>query len=82
MTLKQYLNQKDPARMPQVVLGEKDYIVAGTITRITGEKRSRVYINTKDPLLAGIEYCLIGSGLYTVDRDGNPKNRSCFRIKV
>ena len=82
MTLKQYLNQKDPARMPQVILEKKDYIVASTRTNITGEKRSRVYINTDNPLLAGVEYCLIGSGFYTVDRDGNPKNRSCFRIKI
>lgn len=80
MNLKEYLSQKDPVRMPRVIIEEYQYIVASTSKHSNGEIRKRVYFKTKNTLLAGVEYCLIGSSFYTVDRDGNPKNRSCFSI--
>jgi hypothetical protein len=84
MTLKEYLKQKNPVRMPIVTLKKKEYSIASTgmYGRLRDEKRSRCWINSADPLLAGTEYCLIGTTLWTVDRDGNPKNRSCFRIEI
>lgn len=79
MTLNEYLKQKDPVRYPCVVLKKNQYKIAGTHT-IRGEQRSRVYIITKNPLIAGIEYCLIGKWFYATDSDGNPKGRSVFSI--
>ncbi len=80
MTLKEYLSQKDPVRMPNVIVKKNEYIVASTHTLRSGEVRKTVFFKSKNPLVAGTEYCLIGSSFYIVDRDGNPKNRSCFRI--
>lgn len=82
MTLKQYLKQKDPVRMPDVILTKKELIIASTHTNIRKETRSRVYIDTLNSLVAGLEYCLIGTHLYAVDSSGNPKGMSCFRIQV
>ena len=79
MTLKEYLNQKDPQRMPTVILKKTDYIVANS-SKFGTELRHRVYFKTKNTLLAGVEYCLIGTRFYTTDSDGNPLNTSCFRI--
>lgn len=78
MTLTQYINQKEPIHFPNVILEENEYTVVSSL-KIAGEIHKRVYINTKS--LAAIEYCLIGTKLYTTDKDGNPKNISCFRIK-
>ncbi len=80
MTLKEYLHQKDPVRMPTVIVKKNEYIVASTHTLRSGEVRKRVYFKSRNPLIAGTEYCLIGGSFYTTDHDGNPKNRSCFRI--
>lgn len=79
MTLTEYLNQKEPMRMPTVIVDKKEYIVASIHTLRNGEIRKRVYFKSKNELLAGVEYCLIGSRFYTTDRDGNPKSASCFR---
>ncbi len=80
MTLKEYLSQKNPVKMPTVIVNKNEYIVAYTQTLRNGEVQKRVYFKTKNELLAGVEYCLIGNSFYTVDKDGNVKNRSCFRI--
>jgi hypothetical protein len=80
MTLKEYLKQKDPVRHPTVYLKPKEYKIAETHKSVMGEVRSRVYINTNHHLLAGVEYCLIGTMLYTTDIDGNAKNSGVFRI--
>lgn len=80
MNLKEYLKQKEPIRNYNVLVKRSEYSVATTIKLPNGELRSRVYFKTKNPLLAGIEYCLIGHRFYTTDTDGNPKNMSCFRI--
>lgn len=82
MTLNQYLKQKEPIRMPDVIVKNSEYIIANTRTLRNGEVQKRVYFKTDNDLLAGVEYCLIGSRFYTVDHAGNPKNRSCFRILV
>ena len=80
MNLQEYLQQESPARFPRVVLDSSEYVVGATYT-IAGEKRKQVFINHASPLVAGIEYCLIGSRFYTTDRDGNPKSMSVFCIK-
>lgn len=80
MTLTQYLKQKEPVRMPTVIVKNSEYTVANTITLRNGEVHKRVYFKTDNELLAGVEYCLIGSRFYTTDRDGNPKSASCFKI--
>lgn len=80
MTLHQYLSQKNPARMLSVIIKDKELSVASVYISARGEISSRVYINTDNPLLAGVEYRLIGTYLHAVDRDGNAKGRSCFRI--
>ncbi len=80
MTLKEYLSQKDPTRMPNVIVEEHQYKICSAIKLRNGEVRKTVYFKSRNPLIAGTEYCLIGGSFYTVDHDGNPKNRSCFRI--
>lgn len=79
MSLKEYLNQKEPQRMPTVLIKPNEYKVTSTI-KIRNEVRKSIYFNTKNPLLAGVEYCLIGTRFYTINRDGNPLSRSCFMI--
>jgi|JI10StandDraft_1071094.scaffolds.fasta_scaffold46334_8 hypothetical protein len=80
MTLTEYLNQTEPLRKPTVIVDEKEYNVVFTYKAANGEVRKRVCFKSKNNLLAGIEYCLIGSRFYTTDRDGNPKSASCFKI--
>ena len=80
MNLKEYLNQKDPQRFPTVWIERNQLIISSRIN-IGSEIRRRVYFKTANPLLSGICYCLIGTVLYTTDNDGNPRSRSCFRIK-
>jgi hypothetical protein len=80
MTLKEYLKQDNPVRMPKVVLKKSEYKIAQTYT-IRGEKHHRVYVITKNSIVAGIEYCLIGKWFYATDTDGNPKGRSVFCIE-
>ena len=77
MSLKEYLNQKEPQRMPAVLIKPNEYKVSSTI-KTGNEVRKSVYFKTKNPLLAGVEYCLIGTRFYTTDRDGNPLSRTCF----
>lgn len=79
MTLTEYLNQEIPKRHPTVYLTADDLTIGHTYKLPNGEKRTRVWINTNNELLKGIEYCLIGTLLYTTDSDGNPKNGSVFR---
>lgn len=82
MTLTQYLKQKDPIRMPDVIVKNSEYIVANTRTLRNGQVQKTVFFKTDNELLAGTEYLLIGGTFYTVDRDGNEKNRSCFRTLI
>lgn len=80
MTLNKYLNQKDPIRMPCVLLKDSELIVSSVHTDIMKNVTSRVYINHTNPLVAGVEYKLIGTRLYATDGHGNEKGASCFRI--
>lgn len=80
MTLTEYLNQKEPVRMPTVIVDKKEYMVISTHKAANGEVRKRVCLKSKNTLVAGVEYCLIGNRFYTTDRDGNPKDASCFKV--
>jgi hypothetical protein len=80
LTLKEYLKQDNPCRMPRVLLNKKQYKIAQTYNH-RGELRHRVYVITKNKIVSGIEYCLIGKSFYTTDTDGNPKNRSVFFVE-
>jgi hypothetical protein len=80
MTLKEYLKQDIPVRMPRVILRKSEYKIAGSY-KIRGEMHHRVYVITKNKIVAGIEYCLINKWFYAVDSDGNPKGRSVFCIE-
>lgn len=77
MTLNEYLNQKDPERMPLVKLTPNCYTM-GHVRKCGRDLHRSVWIKA----LGGVEYCKVNniSGLYTTDRDGNPKNRSCFNV--
>ncbi len=68
--------------MPEVVLKEKELIIADTRKDARDGEVSRVYINSDNPLVAGTEYQLKGGHLYTVDSDGNRKRMSCFRVEA
>jgi hypothetical protein len=68
--------------MPDVIVKNSEYIVCSSGKLRNGKILTSVYFKTENELLAGVEYCLIGGHFYTVDRDGNPKNRSCFRILI
>lgn len=78
MTLTEYLNQKDPVRMPDVLLQEGEYIKGVTIQIPGAYILTQVFIN-------GIDHEYVERSdrahLYTTDGDGNPKSPSCFRIK-
>lgn len=82
MTLKEYLNQQDAQRMPEVILTENDIAIQAkykvgvdmlTLVTINGlwEKFgvSRPYLKINNE-----------SALYTTDNDGNKKSLSCFRL--
>lgn len=80
MTLTEYLNQADPVWSPQVLLEENEVNILDTIW-VAGEKRSLVTINSTDELVDGLHYCLVRGTLWVMDRDGNPRARSVFRLK-
>lgn len=86
MTLQEYLHQENPVKMPNVIVKKNEYTIASTHTlfknSVREETHKRVYFKTKNSLLAGVEYCLIGTHFYAVDGDGNPKGRSCFSIPI
>ena len=79
MTLTEYLNQTDPARMPNVTLQAGEYEIQGGGHKMAdGTYRIPVFI-------PAVNYCYIytsGSRLETMDRDGNPKNPSCFWLPI
>lgn len=76
MTLTEYLNQKDPARMPQVILQPNEYIL-GHFFGAPGQRIAEVFL----PLI-GHCYCVHEGGkrLYTINRHGNSKSASCFYL--
>ncbi len=82
MTLTEYLNQQNPARMPRVVLEETEIVRMHKI-RAGGRTIQNVFIWTGDMPKILFEYCIVDDGitLYTTDKDGNPKKPSCFSLK-
>ncbi len=81
MTLQEYLNQEEPEKMANVKITHDDYGVTTTF-KIKNEICQRVYFKTTNPLLAGMEYFLMNGIFYTIDGDGNPKERSCFSLQI
>lgn len=87
MTLEEYLKQEDPSRKPYVLLEPHEYKL-GVSYKVRGlDTYTQVFITSPlfhdaFPDLKG-EYVMINQwpNLYTVDRDGNPRSISCFRIK-
>ena len=81
MTLDQYNNQKDPKYMPNVWLQEGEYTLGSSGWYYAGgaikEHHQQIWVNGFP-----YEYCLIGCWLYTTDRDGNPKQSSCFHLNL
>jgi hypothetical protein len=86
ITLSEYLDQKEPVRMPYVVLKENDYNL-GHWYGVEGKKRASLWIPALSSVLPpnGVnpEYVVI-EGLhqvYTTDSDGNPVRSSCFHLE-
>jgi len=80
MALSEYNTQKDPARMPLVLLQEGEYKLGLKLTLSGGtETRQQVWVQGYPA-----EYCLVNGStkLWTTDGDGNPKKRSCFTIDI
>ena len=76
MTLTEYLNQEDPARMPNVILSEGEYEVWNT----AGVKPYR-FTHINIPVFRGSYVVKEGeTNLYTQDQFGYPKSRSCFHL--
>jgi len=76
MTLTEYLNQEDPARMPNVILAEGEYEVWNT----AGIKPYR-FTHINIPVFRGSYVVKEGeTNLYTQDQFGYPKSRSCFHL--
>ena len=76
MTLTEYLDQKDPARMPNVILAEGEYEVWNT----AGIKPYR-FTHINIPIFRGSYVVKEGeTNLYTQDQFGYPKSRSCFHL--
>lgn len=87
MTLKEYVNQKDPARMPVVQLKKTEYKKGVTYTSVMGKKRTYVFItsNLFNDKFLGItnEYIEFDDNkmLYATDGNGNARSKSCFRLE-
>ena len=81
MTLTEYKNQETPARMPSVILKDKEYTIINQlkVKGFLGE-----IVNHSHIQIEGIDftYLLIGDigTLRTTDKDGNKKGYSCFQI--
>ena len=81
MTLKEYISQEKPTRMPTVWLEEGEYELGTKITMFSNSAKEEIRTQVR---VQGFpfEYCLIHDTLYTTDSDGNPKKPSVFRIKL
>ena len=81
MTLTEYNNQIDPRYMPHVILQDGEYTLGTTynvyMRNPLREKQTQIWVKGYP-----YEYCLIGMTLYTTDQDGNPKQSSCFHLKI
>jgi hypothetical protein len=82
MTLTEYLNQKDPARMPRVYLKSDEYIERGKtkvgIETLIFYEIPALWEKYKiDTTYVSINF---GKNLYTTDVSGNKKSLSCFKL--
>ena len=78
MTLTEYCQQRDPVRMPDVLLQEGEYKVL-----ITLNLAGKMHLRAIHVIMFNHEYAEKNDGtgiLWTTDDHGNPKSRSCFRI--
>jgi hypothetical protein len=84
MTLDEYIAQEDAERFPNVVLKPEEYTVGDFIG--IAPNRVRVITITHEGFnkeFSKNEYALKENDktLYVIDRDGNPRKRSCFNIQ-
>lgn len=77
MTFKDYLNQSDPRRHPEVWVTEKDcesifpnYANDSMVVTLKIQDTVHMYLMPPD-----------SDHLYTIDDDGNKQKLSCFRFK-
>lgn len=81
MTLTEYLNQADPVHMPFVMLEQTEIKVWQVIPRI---KKALVEVPKLYEAYGVNAQYIIEEGdpaLWVMDNDGNPRARSCFRLK-
>lgn len=81
MTLKEYLNQSDPARFPKVEITRRQIKIIASHRRADGEVHHLVVFRTEHPLLAGAQYLLIEKRLYAMYPDGRARAASVFHLK-
>lgn len=77
MTLTEYLNQSNPIKMPNVILAEREYKIGLKISLPNNESITQIFIPAVNT------YYIQKNGdtvLFTCDKDGNPKAKSCFNI--
>jgi hypothetical protein len=83
MNLTQYIEQTNPQRNPCVIL-DRSEITIGASIKINGVgKLTQVWITDGIArILWGIMYIKKENDLtlWTTDKDGNPKKRSCFSL--
>lgn len=78
MNLDEYLNQKNPKKMPRVFLKKDEYSEGLTTKTSMGDTKTQIFIHA----FPGIEYSVTNKrgSLYTTDSDGNQMKMSCFNI--
>ena len=80
MTFQEYLNLKEPQRMPDVILQEGEFIKGTTIELFKGgPKHTQIFIEYFGQTHEYVHRS-DKSKLYTADGDGNPKAMSCFSL--
>ncbi len=83
MTLAEYLNLTDARKHSNVILDKTEYTIGSTI-KAGGTTLTMVFITDgAAEMLWCNEYVMKDNDktLWTTDKDGNPKYRSCFSIK-
>ena len=77
MTFKEYLNQSNPARHPQVWVTEED---CDSIFPNYADNSMVITLRVHDTIHMYV-MPLDSDHLYTIDGDGNKQKLSCFRFK-
>ena len=76
MTLTEYLNQKDPIKMPEVILQDGEYEIWNT----AGKAPNRFTHITIPAVNASYVVNEGETQLFTQDKFGYPSKRSCFHL--